>query len=99
MPISNRPTTKVPLNVYDGDRPVCQCRSQTDAKLIVNVVNDVGDVNLTNIERAVRERIVNAREGVIPMPASHNESRKAERRAYVEALEWVLTDVLGVSVV
>lgn len=26
---------KVPLNVYDGDRPVCQCHTAEDAALIV----------------------------------------------------------------
>lgn len=30
---------KVPVNVYDGDRPVCQCHSEDDAKLIVQAVN------------------------------------------------------------
>lgn len=30
---------KVKLNVYDGDRPVCQCHSQKDAERIVRAVN------------------------------------------------------------
>jgi hypothetical protein len=29
----------VPLNVYAGDRPVCQCHNATDALLIVSAVN------------------------------------------------------------
>jgi len=29
----------VPINVYDGDRPVCQCQTALDAKLIVEAVN------------------------------------------------------------
>ena len=31
---------KVPVNVYAGDRPVCQCHAVEDAKLIVAAVND-----------------------------------------------------------
>jgi hypothetical protein len=31
---------KIPLNVYDGDRPVCQCHSNEDALLIVRAIND-----------------------------------------------------------
>lgn len=30
---------KVPVNVYDGDRPVCQCQTALDAKRIVRAVN------------------------------------------------------------
>ncbi len=30
---------KVPINVYDGDRPVCQCQTALDAALIVAAVN------------------------------------------------------------
>lgn len=31
--------TKVPLNIYEGDRPVCQCHSALDAHLIVRAIN------------------------------------------------------------
>lgn len=31
--------TKIPLNVYDGDRPVCQCHSLMDAIDIVTAIN------------------------------------------------------------
>lgn len=34
-----RTGSKVPINVYDGDRPVCQCQTASDAKLIVRAVN------------------------------------------------------------
>jgi hypothetical protein len=30
---------KIPLNIYDGDRPVCQCHSEEDARRIVAAVN------------------------------------------------------------
>lgn len=30
---------KVPINVYDGDRPVCQCQTAQDAKQIVQAMN------------------------------------------------------------
>lgn len=30
---------KVALNVYDGDRPVCQCHTVKDAELIAKAVN------------------------------------------------------------
>ena len=32
--------TKIPINVYDGDRPVCQCQTVMDARLIVAAVNE-----------------------------------------------------------
>jgi len=38
---------KVPINVYEGDRPVCQCHTVGDAALIVNAVNE-------QLERAAR---------------------------------------------
>ena len=31
--------SKVPINVYDEDRPVCQCQTYLDAALIVRAVN------------------------------------------------------------
>jgi len=31
--------TKVPINVYEGNRPVCQCHTALDARLIVEAVN------------------------------------------------------------
>lgn len=30
----------VPLNVYDGDRPVCQCHKEEDAAMIVSAMNE-----------------------------------------------------------
>lgn len=37
--MSWRVGNKVPLNVYDGNRPVCQCQTVPDARLIVAAVN------------------------------------------------------------
>jgi hypothetical protein len=34
--------SKVPINVYEGDRPVCQCQTAIDAKRIVEAVNAAG---------------------------------------------------------
>jgi hypothetical protein len=31
--------SKIPINVYDGDRPVCQCQTVADARKIVTAVN------------------------------------------------------------
>jgi N-dimethylarginine dimethylaminohydrolase len=31
--------SKIPINVYDGDRPVCQCQTVLDARNIVRAVN------------------------------------------------------------
>lgn len=31
--------SKVPLNVYEGDRPVCQCHTAEDARRIVSAMN------------------------------------------------------------
>jgi hypothetical protein len=33
--------TKVPLNVYESDRPVCQCHTVEDARKIVAALNEV----------------------------------------------------------
>ena len=38
--------SKVPLNVYDGERSVCQCHSAEDAALIVKAVNQILDREL-----------------------------------------------------
>lgn len=35
----------IPINVYDGDRPVCQCHTVADAHRIVKAVNAVNAVN------------------------------------------------------
>lgn len=35
--------SKVPINVYDNDRPVCQCQTVLDAKVIVRAVNEYLD--------------------------------------------------------
>lgn len=34
-----RTGSKVPLNVYEGERPVCQCHSERDARWITAAVN------------------------------------------------------------
>lgn len=34
-----RQGTKVPINIYEGERPVCQCQTAADAKRIVQAVN------------------------------------------------------------
>jgi hypothetical protein len=34
-----RTGTNVKLNVYEGDRPVCQCHSQVDAERIIRAMN------------------------------------------------------------
>jgi hypothetical protein len=31
--------SRIPINVYDGNRPVCQCHSKEDAAKIVLAVN------------------------------------------------------------
>jgi len=31
--------SKVPINVYEGDRPICQCHTAEDAKRIVAAMN------------------------------------------------------------
>ncbi len=31
--------SKVPINVYEGDRPVCQCHNEQDAERIVDAMN------------------------------------------------------------
>lgn len=34
-----RTGSKIPLNVYEGDRPVCQCHTPEDAARIVEAMN------------------------------------------------------------
>jgi len=34
-----RQGSKIPLNIYEGDRPVCQCHNPEDARRIVDAVN------------------------------------------------------------
>jgi hypothetical protein len=41
----------VPINVYDDDRPVCQCHTALDARAIVDAMN-----NAEAIERRVLEK-------------------------------------------
>ena len=38
-PAKWRVGSKVPINVYEGDRPVCQCHTVTDARRIVSAMN------------------------------------------------------------
>lgn len=46
----------VPLNVYDGDRPVCQCHTADDAARIVNAINAIaGNANVTTHRIAIGE--------------------------------------------
>lgn len=40
--------TKMPINIYEGDRPICQCHTVLDGKRIVEAVNGTA--------RAARER-------------------------------------------
>jgi hypothetical protein len=35
---------QVPINVYEGDRPICQCHTATDARRIVEAVNRVAEL-------------------------------------------------------
>lgn len=39
--------TKVPLNVYEGDRPVCQCHTAEDAARIVAAMTSVPQLRAT----------------------------------------------------
>jgi hypothetical protein len=53
---------QVPINVYDGDRPVCQCHSEQDAKRIVvavNLADDLASLPLSGgeIAQALRQGI------------------------------------------
>ena len=36
--------SKVPLNVYEGDRPVCQCHTPEDAARIVAAMNGIAHI-------------------------------------------------------
>ena len=38
MPDRWRVGKKVPINVYEGERPICQCQTAVDARMIVSAV-------------------------------------------------------------
>ena len=44
----------VPINVYEGDRPVCQCQTSHDAAMIVHAVNSMFDEANVKISPPVR---------------------------------------------
>ena len=46
--------TKVPINVYEGDRPVCQCHTAEDAKVIVRAVNEMNQRNEETLKAVKR---------------------------------------------
>ncbi len=48
---------KIKLNVYLGDRPLCQCHSEADAALIVTALNGLGELQAENghLREAVRK--------------------------------------------
>lgn len=49
-----RQGSSVPINIYDGDRPVCQCQTVEDAKRIVEAVNAQGDyIELLRMSRVI----------------------------------------------
>lgn len=48
--------SKIQLNVYEGDRPVCQCHSEEDAKRIVAACNG----QLAGIPKELRETLIEA---------------------------------------
>ena len=48
--------TKIPLNVYDEDRPVCQCHTAADAKFIVQSCNFMKQLAALEKPRAKRGR-------------------------------------------
>ena len=51
----------IPINVYEGDRPVCQCHNEDDARRIVAAMNRsssipcvIPTINLLDLEVSVR---------------------------------------------
>ena len=54
---------KVPINVYDGDRPVCQCQTALDAALIVAAVNAKLAADAREIETMRAIEAIHADEG------------------------------------
>jgi hypothetical protein len=50
--------TKVPINIYDGDRPVCQCQTAADAARIVAAVNAVGQIAVLWASERVNPAVV-----------------------------------------
>jgi len=49
--MSWRVGTKIPLNVYDGDRAVCQCHNEEDARKIVGAMNGSDTQRMDFLER------------------------------------------------
>ena len=89
---------KVPLNVYQGDQPVCQCHTKEDAYRIVAAVNGVMSltecVNDAGAEIiALKNRLIaettRANEGAERVRELHDEIARhiAERGAYEERIQ------------
>ena len=74
---------KVPINVYEGDRPVCQCHAAEDAALIVRAVNEryerleVSDPLVTHLREDAPADARKKRPGA-PEQLSHSEVEGAK---------------------
>jgi hypothetical protein len=67
---------KVPINVYEGDRPVCQCQTAEDAKLIVAAVNHWLDDMCAYLGKAPAD--ASKKQPDTPEQLSHSEVEGAE---------------------
>lgn len=69
-----RQGSKVRLNVYEGDRPVCQCHNEQDARRIVEALNAAGERPARTIVRDLE-----VAEGAIRIQASQIKNLMAHR--------------------
>lgn len=60
---------KVPVNVYDGDRPVCQCHNAEDAARIVTSINTLTAAE--SREAAAKDERDESREEIVSLAQEH----------------------------
>ncbi len=64
-----RQGAKVPINVYDEDRPVCQCQTAADAKFIVQSCNFMKQLAALEKPQAKRGRPAKRKDLEAPVTA------------------------------
>lgn len=67
------------INIYDGDRPVCQCHNESDAALIVEAVNRMAEFKRIHDEchaqrDAALAELERCRQGRLTFPKSRSDA-------------------------
>lgn len=78
-----RTGSKVPINVYEGDRPVCQCQTADDASRIVAAMNGT---RVFELEDAITEA------GIILSASEHSGTPYGDIKRAMDRLDGVMND-------